>query len=339
MISVSGLTRTFEVTERDAGLGGALRSVVRRRHRTITAVDEVSLTVHPGTVLGLLGPNGSGKTTTLKCVAGLLTPTAGTVDVLGFTPSRREPAFLRQLGFVMGQRWQLHPDLPVGESFELHRIVYDLEREQFDRTRDELVELLDVADLGSQPARKLSLGQRMRCEFVAALLHRPPVVLLDEPTLGLDFDAQVAIRVFVRRYVRETGAAAILTSHYLADIEALADRVATISHGRLTFSGSLRQLQDLAGDRKRVTARLEQPLSDADVAGLGVSRVIARTTTMLTVEVARAEAGKALLALESLDAVSDVSLADPPLEDTLTELYGSAMASGDPADRDAADVT
>lgn len=323
MIAVSGLTRTFEVTERDAGLGGALRSVVRRRHRTITAVEDLTLEVGPGTVLGLLGPNGSGKTTTLKCIAGLLTPTRGSVEVLGHTPSRREPEYLRRLGFVMGQRWQLHPDLPVGESFELHRVVYDLDREQFDRTRAELVELLDVADLGSQPSRKLSLGQRMRCEFVAALLHRPPVVLLDEPTLGLDFDAQVAIRAFVRRYVRDTGAAAILTSHYLADIEALADRVATISHGRLTFSGSLRELQGLAGDRKHVTARLERPVTEGEVAGLGDVRVITSTPGTLTVEVARSGAGAVLLALESLDAVSDVSLADPPLEDTLTQLYGT----------------
>ena len=247
----------------------------------------------------------------------------------------------------MGQRWQLHPDLPVGESFELHRVVYDLDRERFDRTRAELVELLGVGDLGSQPSRKLSLGQRMRCEFVAALLHRPPIVLLDEPTLGLDFDAQLAIRDFVRRYVRDTGAAAILTSHYLADIEALADGVATISHGRMTFSGSLRELQDLAGDRKHVTARLERPLTDAEIAALAPARVISRTPGTTTLEVARADAGRILLALESIDAVSDVSLADPPLEDTLAELYAGgpgptrvgSVAHDEPGTRVAADGT
>lgn len=164
----------------------------------------------------------------------------------------------------------------------------------------------------------------MRCEFVAALLHRPPVLLLDEPTLGLDFDAQRVIREFVRRYVHETGAAAILTSHYLADIEALADQVATISRGRLTFTGSLRELQALAGDRKHLTAQLDRPLDRAVLEAIG--RVVAHTTATVTIEVPRARAGAALAALESRDDVADVSLADPPLEDTLTVLYADAPA-------------
>ncbi len=248
MIRVDVLTLEFAVTDREAGLGGALRSVVRRRHRLVTAVSDVSFSVEGGTILGLLGPNCSGKTTTLKCVAGLLTPTTGTVEVLGMTPSERPPELLRRLGFVMGQRWQLHPDIPVMESFELHRVVYDLDRTAFERTRDELMTLLELDYLVLQPARKLSLGQRMRCEFVAALLHRPSVVLLDEPTLGLDFDAQLMIRDFVRHYVDATGAAVILTSHYLADIEALSDRVITISNGALTYQGSLSELKRMAGD-------------------------------------------------------------------------------------------
>ncbi len=260
LIDVDSLTREFSITERDSGLGGELRSVVRRHTKSVTAVRDVSFTVEGGTVLGLLGPNGSGKTTTLKCVAGLLTPTRGSVTVLGHTPSERPAALLRRLGFVMGQRWQLHPDIPVLESFELHRVVYDLDRDEFLRTRDELMTLLELDDLVSQPSRKLSLGQRMRCEFVAALLHRPSVVLLDEPTLGLDFDAQLLIREFVRRYVEATGAAVILTSHYLADIEALCDQVMTISHGSITFRGSLTELKDMPGDRKRVTARTTEPL-------------------------------------------------------------------------------
>ena len=319
MIEVEALTREFEVTDREVGLGGALRSVVRRRHRTVTALHEVSLTVEGGTVLGLLGPNGSGKTTTLKCVAGLLTPTSGTVTVLGMTPSERPPELLRRLGFVMGQRWQLHPDIPVMESFELHRVVYDLGRDEFDRTRDELMALLQLDDLVSVPARKLSLGQRMRCEFVAALLHRPAVVLLDEPTLGLDFDAQLMIRDFVRRYVEATGAAVILTSHYLADIEALCDRVITISHGRLTFEGSLADLKELAGDRKRVTARLSAPLPAPQAEVLGT--VVEHTPATLVVEVPRSRSGATVGILEQLVQVLDVTLADPPLEDTLRDLY------------------
>ena len=319
MIEVDALTREFTVTDRDAGLGSALRSVVRRRHRTVTALHDVTFSVAGGTILGLLGPNGSGKTTTLKCVAGLLTPTSGTVQVLGMTPAERSPDLLRRLGFVMGQRWQLHPDIPVMESFELHRVVYDLDRAEFDQTRDELMSLLQLGDLVSTPARKLSLGQRMRCEFVAALLHRPAVVLLDEPTLGLDFDAQLLIRDFVRRYVDTTGAAVILTSHYLADIEALSDRVTTISHGRLTFEGSLADLKQLAGDRKRVTALLSAPLPAAQVEALGV--VVEQTAGTVVLDVPRSRSGSTVGLLEQLDQVLDVSLADPPLEDTLRGLY------------------
>lgn len=319
MIAVEALTREFSVTHREPGLRAALGSVVRRRYRTLTAVQDVSFHVEGGTVLGLLGPNGSGKTTTLKCVAGLLTPTTGRVEVLGHTPSQREPAFLRRLGFVMGQRWQLHPDLPVLESFELHRVIYDLDRTAFLATRDELMDLLDLGGLSRQPARKLSLGQRMRCEFVAALLHRPSVVLLDEPTLGLDFDAQQIIRDFVSGYVERTGAAVILTSHYLADIMAMAHRVTTISSGRITFTGSLAQLQAMAGDRKRVTARLDRPAPVALFEGLGA--VVIHSPGMVELEVSRAAAGRAVGALEQVEAVSDVSLADPPLEETLRELY------------------
>ncbi len=329
MIRVDSLTRRFSVTVREPGLAAALRSMVHREYRTVTAVDDVSFTLDGGVVLGLLGPNGSGKTTTLKCVAGLLTPTEGEVEVLGFTPSQRRPEFLQRLGFVMGQRWQLNPDLPVLESFELHRVIYDLDRAAFTDTRDELMALLDLEQLVRQPARKLSLGQRMRCEFVVALLHRPSVVLLDEPTLGLDFDAQAMIRQFVAGYTRRAGAAVILTSHYLADIEALCDRVMTISQGRITFNGSLAELKGLAGDRQRVTARLSRPLDGAvlDSAFLtgtaldGLGTLVEHTPATVVLEVARGRAGAVVGALEQLDGVADVSLADPPLEETLRDLY------------------
>ena len=320
MIRVESLTRHFSVTVREPGLRAALRSTVRRQHRVVSAVQDATFTVEGGAVLGFLGPNGSGKTTTLKCIAGLLTPTSGTVDVLGFTPAARRPEFLRRLGFVMGQRWQLHVDLPPMDSFELQRVVYDIDRREFVHTRDELMELLDLGDTVRRPARKLSLGERMRCEFAAALLHRPSVVLLDEPTLGLDFDAQVQIRRFVSSYVERTGAAVILTSHYLADIEALCHRVMTISHGRITYQGTLSELQGMAGDAKRVTARLTRPLGASALAGIGT--VVEHSEGTVVLEVPRGRAGAAVTDLERLDAVADVSLADP-LEDTLRTLYAS----------------
>ncbi len=319
MISVEGLSREFTVTDRESGLRSALRSVARRQRRTIVAVDDLAFDVRGGEVLGFLGPNGSGKTTTLKCLAGLLTPTAGRVDVLGFTPAERRPEFLRRLGFVMGQRWQLNVDIPVTESFELHRVIYDLDRAEFRRTADELTELLDLGDISRQVTRKLSLGQRMRCEFAAALLHRPSVVLLDEPTLGLDFEAQQQIRRFVAAYVELTGAAVLLTSHYLADIEALADRVMTISGGHITYTGTLQDLQTMAGDHKRVTTRLSRPVPAAEAAALGLVRE--HTDGTLVLEVTRNRVGEVVGALERLG-VADVSLADPPLEDALRALYG-----------------
>jgi ABC-2 type transport system ATP-binding protein len=321
VINVDSLTREFRVTERAPGFSSAMRSVIKRTYKTVTAVENVSFTVRGGGIVGFLGPNGSGKTTTLKCLAGLLTPTRGTVDVLGFVPFERNPEFLRQLGFVMGQRWQLNIDLPVLESFDLHRVIYDLDREEFRRSRDELVELLDLGPIVGQVARKLSLGQRMRCEFAAALLHRPQVVLLDEPTLGLDFDAQQHIRVFIRDYVRRTGAAVLLTSHYLADIEALSDSVMTISQGHITFIGSLHELQTVAGDEKRITVLLSQPIAAHAVAHLGEIRE--HTETSLVLQVQRGAAGEAVGVLERLPGVVDVSLTDPPLEDTLRDLYAA----------------
>lgn len=320
MIRVEGLTREFTVTERDVGLRSALRSVARRRRRTVVAVEDLTFDVRAGEVMGFLGPNGSGKTTTLKCLAGLLTPTSGTVEVLGFTPAHRRPEFLRRLGFVMGQRWQLNVDIPVAESFELHRVVYDLDPAEFRRTRDELVELLDLGDVSRQVARKLSLGQRMRCEFAAALLHRPAVVLLDEPTLGLDFEAQQQIRRFVAAYVELTGAAVLLTSHYLADIEALCDRVMTISGGHITYTGTLLELQGMAGDTKRITARLARPVPVETVAGFGEVREHSSSTLVL--EVPRGRVGEVVGELERIG-VEDITLRDPPLEDTLRTLYGA----------------
>lgn len=324
MIVVEDLVREFSVTVRDPGLRGALRSVVDRKVRTVTAVRDVGFTARGGEVVGFLGPNGAGKTTTLKCIAGLLTPTSGRVEVLGHVPSRRDPELLRRIGFVMGQRWQLHIDLPVEESFDLHRVTYGLGLREFRQTRDELVDLLGLEPFIDQQARKLSLGQRMRCEFAASLLHRPDIVLLDEPTLGLDFEAQVQIRDFVGEYVRRTGACVLLTSHYLADIEALAERVMTISGGRLTFDGSLRELQSMADDTKRVRAQLSTPLTDADLVRAGVDddvTIVEHSPTELVLAVRRGRAGALVARLEPLEAVWDLSMTDPPLEETLAALY------------------
>ncbi|GIG41804.1 ABC transporter ATP-binding protein [Cellulomonas phragmiteti] len=328
MITVRNLVRTFEVTQRAPGLQGALRSVVRRETRSITAVDDITFEAHSGQVLGVLGPNGAGKTTALKCIAGLLTPTSGVVEVLGHEPARRSPDFLRRLGFVMGQRWQLHIDLPVWESFELHRVMYGIGRVSFVEARDELVDMLGLEPYVMQQARKLSLGQRMRCEFAAALLHRPSVVLLDEPTLGLDFESQVQIRRFVAEYVRRSGACVLLTSHYLADIDALCEDVLAISQGRLTYRGSLRAIQEMADDSKRVRARLAQPLQAGTLARLGSDvTVVDHSATQLVLTMPHGRAGAVVQELERVGAVTDITMGAPPLEESLSRLYrGSSLS-------------
>ena len=318
-VGVTGLTREFKIVDREPGLGAAFESVVRRRYRTVTAVDNISFAVEPGEVVAFLGPNGAGKTTTLKCVAGLLAPTAGSVTALGFEPIRRHRDYLIRLGFVMGQRWQLHFDLPVEDSFNVLQVMYELDPTDYRRVRGELVELLDLGDLMTQPFRQMSLGQRMRAEFAASLLHSPDLVLLDEPTLGLDFDAQAQIRRFVLDYVERRNAAVLLTSHYLADIEAMADRVLTIASGRITFEGTFTGLQQLSGHRKRITARLRSPLPTGSLEALGDMYEL--TDTKAIIEVDRGRSGATISALQQRPEVIDVSLDDPPLEETLSTLY------------------
>ena len=318
LVRVDRLTRQFRVTDRDPGLRAALRSIRNRRFRTIDAAVEVSFHVEPGEIVGFLGPNGAGKTTVLKCVAGLLTPTSGAVEVLGFTPSERRPEFLRRLGFVMGQRWQLHPDLPVSESFEIHRVTYELERSNYERMRAELVALLDLDELIRQPARGLSLGQRMRCEFAAALLHEPEVVLLDEPTLGLDFEAQAQIRTFVREYATRHEAAVLLTSHYLADIDALSDRVLAISKGHITWRGTFPELRELTSGSKRLTVRLRD---DQAIERLPVGSLVERTEAKVVLDVGASTLTSVIDELEGSDAVLGVDVSEPPIESTLAELY------------------
>src|SRR3954463_2959314 len=244
VVHVGGLTKVFKVPEREAGLRAAAKSLVRRRTRDVRAVESISFDVARGEVVGFLGPNGAGKTTTLKMLSGLLYSTGGEARVLGYVPSRRERDYLRQMTLVMGNRNQLQWDLPALDSFELHRSIYRLPREQFVGTRDELIELLDVGDLVRKPVRQLSLGERMKVEVVGSLPHLPQVLFLDEPTIGLDVTMQKRIRSFVATYNERFGATVLLTSHYMADVEALCKRVIVIHHGNILFDGQLAALGD-----------------------------------------------------------------------------------------------
>jgi len=266
-IHVADLHKTFFVPVREGGLRAAIRSLVRRQNRAVPAVDGVSFDIEPGEIVGFLGPNGAGKTTTLKMLSGLLYPTSGEISVLGHVPSRRESTYLRQITMVMGNRNQLQWDLPALDSYELLRAIYRLHPDDFRKTRDEFIELLDLGDLVTKPVRNLSLGERMKVETAAALLHRPTVLFLDEPTIGLDVTMQKRIRSFVAEYNQRYGATVLLTSHYMADVQALCKRVIVIHHGRILFDGELTALAARFGAEKTIGVTLKEGTPDLSAYG------------------------------------------------------------------------
>jgi len=255
VISARGLRRVYRVFEKPPGLLGALRGLFTRRYREVAAVDGIDLEIGAGELVGFLGPNGAGKTTTLKMLSGLLHPSGGSARVLGFTPWEREPEFRRQISLLLGQKNQLTWDLPARESFELNRAIYGIDRATAGRTIEELSSLLEVGGLLDKPVRELSLGERMKMELIAALLHQPKVLFLDEPTLGLDIVSQHRIRDFLRRIVAEKKITTILTSHYLQDIEALCRRVVIIDRGRIIHDGSLATVVKGFSDHKQIELR------------------------------------------------------------------------------------
>src|SRR3989440_2162017 len=252
IIEAHGLSKTYRVFQKKDGFLGAVRGLFRREYKEVKAVDGVDFAIEPGEMVAFLGPNGAGKTTTLKMLSGLIFPTTGTARVLGFVPWDRLDAFRRQFALVMGQKNQLWWDLPAADSFALHREIYSLPPEQFNRTLAELTELFEVKELTRQPVRELSLGERMKMELIAALLHQPRLLLLDEPTIGLDVVAQVKIQRCLKEYNATRGVTMLLTSHYMRDVEALCKRVLVIAHGRVIFDGPLSGIQARFGQHKQV---------------------------------------------------------------------------------------
>src|SRR5262247_1559365 len=271
-ISVKNLSKTYQVPEREGGFSAAVRGFFKRKYKDVKAVQEVNFNIEQGEIVGFLGPNGAGKTTTLKMLSGLLHPTAGRASVLGFVPWRREHDFLRRMTLVMGQRNQLIWDIPVADSFERNRAIYRIDGARFRRVVGELTELLDLGALLERPVRNLSLGERMKCELAVALLHEPQVLFLDEPTIGVDVTMQRRIREFIAGYNQRTGATVLLTSHYMADVEALCRRVIVIHHGRLLFDGQLAALVASFASHKTVTVELGAPGPDLAEYGEVIAR-------------------------------------------------------------------
>ena len=317
MIRTEALTKIYNVPLKEPGLWNSVRSLYDRKYRDVHAVDGIELTVEPGERVGFLGPNGAGKTTTLKMLTGLLYPTSGSCKVAGYTPSERHPDFLRSVTLVMGQKQQLLWDLPPTETFALNRALFDVPLAEFQEIRDELVELLELEEFMDQPARNLSLGQRMRCELAASLLHRPKVLFLDEPTIGLDVQVQRTVRRFVKTYQRRHGATVMLTSHDMSDVGALAERIVLIDQGVIRFDGSLEAFQQTFGGGRRVVTRRSDRLEDlgfmAEEPDRWVATVGADEVNGLLGEVLRRHPD------------ADVTVEDPPLEEVLASAFAQEI--------------
>jgi ABC-2 type transport system ATP-binding protein len=308
-IVVDKLVKEYRVHERAPGAWASFRSLFHRTYRTSRAVDDLSFTIAGGERVGFLGPNGAGKTTTLKVLAGLLHPTSGSVRVDGFDPRKRDFAFLRRITLVMGQKQQLLWDLPPVDTFAMNRAIYDLPKREYDETLSELTTLLELGELVRRPTRQLSLGERMKCELVAALLHRPRVLFLDEPTIGLDVQMQMTLRRFVRDYNERFAATILLTSHYMDDVAALCPRVIVIDKGRLTYDGALTELVRKVRPLKRIIVRGSDGKQE-------------------TIDVAAGELQATITGLLSRG-VADLTVEDPPLEEVMRDLF--ALHQGDAA--------
>jgi ABC-2 type transport system ATP-binding protein len=322
IVAAHELCKTYRVADKEPGMRGAMRHLFARKYKTVRAVDGVSFTIEPGEMVAFLGPNGAGKTTTLKMLAGLVFPTSGSCEVLGFTPSDRADAFRRRFSLIMGQKNQLWWDLPAADSFRLHREIYNLPREEFERSLGELTELFRVENLKQQPVRELSLGERMRMELIAALLHRPELLLLDEPTIGLDVVGQAIIQNCLREYNATRGTTMLLTSHYMRDVEALCRRVLVINHGRLVYDGPLDGITDQFGRVKML--RLQFSGAAPDLSSYGT--VVQQEGRTATLRVDRLKVPSALSDLLARHSVADLSVEDPPLEDAIARIFEQSDA-------------
>ena len=319
VIEVDRLAKSYRVYQKKEGLFASIGGLFRRQYRTVEAVRSISFQVQQGEFVAFLGPNGAGKTTTLKLLSGVITPSGGAARVLGYVPWKRENAYRRRFALVMGQKNQLWWDLPAAESFRLHQHIYRLEPAEFERTRDELTGLLGVRGLLSQPVRELSLGERMKMELIAALLHSPDVLFLDEPTIGLDVIAQHNVQSFLRHYQEARRVTILLTSHYMKDVAALCRRVLIIALGRIIYDGSLGGIMDRFSGHKVISLQFSNGHVPADLARHG--EILSAEVPRVKLRVARSVVPEVLGTILASHAVEDVSVEDPPLEEVIAEMF------------------
>jgi ABC-2 type transport system ATP-binding protein len=328
IIEAVGLTKTYQVFQKKPGFLGALRGLFQREYREVRAVQGVSFAIEPGEMVAFLGPNGAGKTTTLKMLSGLIYPTSGTARVLDFVPWDRADAFRRRFALVMGQKNQLWWDMPAADSFQLHREIYSLESKTFERTLGELTELFAVGHLTRQPVRELSLGERMKMELIAALLHQPQLLLLDEPTIGLDVVAQAAIQNCLRAYNVQRGVTMLLTSHYMRDVEALCSRVLVITHGRVIYDGQLSRVVERFSQTKLIKLHFVGTAAPDGLDRFG--EVVSRQGPVVELRVERGRVSEVLAVILDQHTLADVTVHDPPLDQVIARMFEEAHANHEP---------
>jgi ABC-2 type transport system ATP-binding protein len=328
IIEANNLTKVYRVSQKKKGLVGAIRGLVRREYKEVRAVDGVRFSIEPGEMVGFLGPNGAGKTTTLKMLSGLIYPTSGTARVLGFVPWERARAFRQQFALVMGQKNQLWWDLPASDSFELHREIYSLSRPQFNQTVGELTDMFGVEGLTRQPVRELSLGERMKMELIAALLHQPQLLLLDEPTIGLDVVAQVTIQKCLKEYNAHRGVTVLLTSHNMRDVEALCTRVMVITHGHVIYDGALAGITEQFGQSKLVRLQFQGEIAPEGLDRFG--EVARREGPAAVLKVERSRVAQAVAAVLDHYTVIDLSVEDPPLDQVIARVFQEGQTNHEP---------
>lgn len=321
IIKVENLSKKYKVHKKEPGFMGSLKSLFSRKYETVDAVKDISFEIQPGELIGFIGPNGAGKTTTLKCLSGLLYPSGGKVDVLGFKPFDRKTPFLKQIALVMGQKNQLWWDLPPTETFSLNKEIYEIPDTKYKQTLNDLVELLDVKDVLNIQVRKLSLGQRMKCELIAALLHSPKVLFLDEPTIGLDVVMQKKLRDFLKEYNTKYNATIILTSHYMEDVRQLCERVIVIDHGSLLFDGKLDNLIKEYTQNKTISIILEKPVDIKRLEKLGELKE--NDFPKVVISVKRKDSNTITTKLLKDFPVLDLNIEEPDIEDIIREVFAN----------------
>ena len=319
-ILVEQISKTYQVPEREGGFGAALRGFFNRKYKDVHAVNQVSFSINPGEIVGFLGPNGAGKTTTLKMLAGLLHPSGGKAVVLGYIPWERKTGYLKSMTLVMGQRSRLSWDIPAADSFLLNQAIYRIGEADYQKTLKELDELLELAPILKKPVRNLSLGERMKVELAAGLLHRPAVLFLDEPTIGLDITAQARIRSFLQEYNRRTGATILLTSHYMADVTALCERIIIIHHGKLKYDGALTDLSRRIAPFKLIGVALGAPCP-CDLTVYGTPVPAENEDGKQYVQVTATDVAAITARMLAELPIHDLTIEDPPIESVIEAAF------------------